>query len=35
MSPQERAAVWDEVREKVDAKMGALERDDLPGACES
>jgi hypothetical protein len=34
MSPKEPAAVWDEVQEKVDAEMGALERDDLPGDYE-
>jgi hypothetical protein len=28
MSPKEQAALWDEVQEKVDAKMGALERED-------
>ena len=35
MSPEEQVAMLADARAKVDAKMGALERDDLPGDWES
>jgi len=35
MSPEDQAALWDQAREEVDAKMGGLEREDLSRDPES